>query len=43
MILGVDAEWLMEMCYSFKVSSFDGKTVCAAAEVIRSSITAVDH
>jgi hypothetical protein len=33
MILGVDAEWLMGMCYSFKVSGFDGKTVRAAAKL----------
>jgi hypothetical protein len=33
----------MEICYSFKVSGFDGKTACATAEVTWSSITAVDH
>ena len=33
----------MEMCYSFEVSGFDKKTVCAAAEVTWSSITAADQ
>jgi hypothetical protein len=33
----------MEICYSFKVSGFDRKTVCGAAEVTWSAITAADH
>ena len=31
----------MEICYSFKVSGFDGKRVCAAAEV--TWVSAPDH